>query len=177
MTNIIIVSTLIGIVIGAIIFYYLSRSMFESRPKDRPAPRFSEKEAEALLKRRMYDILSRQPKRTVVTQIDGKDHFGYIEADYIVRRGKNKFVVMVKVGEEAADPNDPILRRKLIELDHAFSVDGVLLVDLQSEELHHIDFHFPVERGIDAFFKYLIVLVVIFGVLGIIWVLSTLKLI
>ncbi len=173
----ILISILVGIVIGCILFYIFTRSGRKKYVFPSQGARFSEEEVEGILKRAGYQILGKQQKKTIITKVDGKDHFGYLEADYTVRKGKKTYVVVVKTGEGAADPNEPLLRRKLLEQDYVFSPDGVLLLDLGQGELHDVNFRFPQERNIDVFFRFLIALFIILLVIGIIWVLAVLRLI
>lgn len=139
--------------------------------------RFSEKEVEGFLQRAGYEILGKKQRETVITNIDGKDRFGYIEADYTVRKGRKKYVVVVQSGVEAVDPNEPMLRRKLLEHDHVFSPDALLVLDLSRGEIHEVSFRFPRERSLDFFFRFLIALFIILTIVGIIWMLVQLHLI
>jgi hypothetical protein len=123
------------------------------------------------------EILERRPKAVVITKIDGKDHMGEVEANYLVARGKEKLIVFVPGVGSSADATEPALRRRLLELTQAFSVSGALLLDMSQGEGHQITFHFPRETGLAGFFRFMIVLFIIAAIIGIIWVLSTLKLI
>ncbi len=137
---------------------------------------FSEKEVGAFLERAGYQILGKRQRETVITKVDGKDRFGYIEADFTVKKGRKKYVVVVHSGLGEADPNEPMLRRKLLEYDHVFSPHALLVVDLSRGEIHEVNFRFPYERNIDFFFRFLIALFIILMVVGIIWVLVQLRL-
>ncbi|KPJ67601.1 hypothetical protein AMJ44_07205 [candidate division WOR-1 bacterium DG_54_3] len=169
---------LIGVILGSFLFLFLSRLFRRRGPVVQGEPRsFSEKEVEEFLKRSGFEILGKRQKETVITRVDGKDRFGYIEADYTVRKGRKKYVVVVQSGLEASDPNEPMLRRKLLEFDHVFHPHALLVVDLSRGEIHEVNFRFPYERNIDFFFRFLIALFIIAMVIGIIWMLVQLRLI
>jgi hypothetical protein len=170
-------SVLFGIVVGGFLFYYLTRSARQTQVVSHNPLKFSEKEAEGMLRRAGLVVIAKQKKKTVITKINGKDHLGFVEADYIVKKGRKRFLVVVKSGEGAADPNEPILRRRFIEYEHLFSPDGLLLLDLDQGEIHRISFHFPKERAIDFFFKLFIASAVILLLLAIFWMFTSLKLI
>lgn len=132
-------------------------------------------DAERLLKAAGYEVTSRQPKRTVIAAVNGQDHAGYLQADYLVKRAKEKFVAIIKQGE-GNDPAEPIFRRKLLELSYIFDPDALLLLDLNEGRIDRVDYSFPRERNIDAFFRALIWIAVILGVLGLIWLLTVIRL-
>ncbi|MFH1576186.1 MAG: hypothetical protein ABID35_01435 [Candidatus Margulisiibacteriota bacterium] len=177
MNSTILLSILIGVVIGLLLFFLLGKIWGRSgKTAEGEVSRFSEKEAESLLRRAGFQILGKKRRETVITVIDGKDHFGYLEADYIVRKNRRKYAVAVHIGEGSPDPNEPSLRRRLLEYDRGFALDGQLVLDLNRGEIHTVRFKFPREWNIDAFFRLLIAVFIIFLVIGIIWVLVTLKL-
>jgi len=173
----IIIPLLIGLLAGAFIVCVLNSFLSSRRGKIQSAAfKFSEKDVESLLRKSGFRILGRHLRETVITNIDGKDHFGFVEADYTVSKGRKKYVVLVKTGEGLSDPNDPVVRRKLLELNRVFFLDGVLLVDPGQGEVHTVNFRFPHERNIDFFFRFLIGVFIILVVVGIIWMMVTLKL-
>jgi len=137
----------------------------------------SQKDAEKLLKRAGFRIKQKKPRKTVMTVIDGKEHVGYLETDYIVRKDKRNYVVMVHSGIGEVDPNEPNYRRHLLEHDRVFKQDALLVVDLTKGRLHTVQFRFPHEYSLDFFFRFLIAVFIISLIIGIIWMLATLKLI
>jgi hypothetical protein len=132
-------------------------------------------EVERILQAAGYEIVSRQPKATVITEVNGQEHVGGLEADFLVRKNKEQYLVLVKQGE-GNDPTEPVFRRKLLELDYAFAPSGLLLLDSNEGRLDRVEFSFPRERNLDVFFRGLIWLFIILGGLGIIWLLTTIKL-
>ncbi|MFH1542231.1 MAG: hypothetical protein ABIE84_03980 [bacterium] len=177
MTQQIVFALVSGFLVALLLFIALSR-LFKSKnivPADRQS-RFSEQDAERLLKESGFTILGKNQRESIVTVVDGKDHYGFLEADYTVQKGRDKFVVVVHTGEGTSDPNEPLVRRKLLEYARVFSGHIVLVLDLNSGEIHQVRFRFPHERNIDFFFQFLLGVFIISGVIGIIWVLAQLHL-
>lgn len=133
-------------------------------------------EIEKLLKKSGFQILGKNQKETVIVRVDGKDHLGSLEAEYTVRKDGKSYVVVAKRGEGNFDPTEPALRRALIEYDRVFGLNGVLLVDPEEGKIHKVSFKFPRERGIDFYFQFFIALFIIAAVIGIIWLMATIKL-
>jgi hypothetical protein len=175
--NAVLIPLFVGMVVGSGLIYFLVRPRHAKQVAHAEPAKFSEKEAEGILRNAGFEVIAKQQRKTVITVVNGKDHFGYVEADYIVRRGKNKYLVMVKAGEGAADPNEPVLRRRFLEYEQVFSPDGLLLLDVNQGEIHSVSFRFPREGSLDIIFKFLMAFLVISFVIGIIWLLAALKLI
>ena len=129
-----------------------------------------------ILRRAGFQILDKRKKEAIITVVNGKDHYGNLEADYIVKRQGSRFVVLVHAGEGEPDANEPNFRRRLLEYDRVFSPRGILVLDLNKGQLQRVNFRFPHEKNIDFFFRLLIALFIIFGVIGIIWMMVELKL-
>ena len=173
---VVLVSIFAGIIFGFLFFYLLSRRWVAAYKFQSEGPRFSGREVEGLLNKAGFQVLERQPKKSVLTNINGKDHFGFVEADYLVQKDKRRYVLVVHTGEGAPDPNEPNFRRRLLEHDYVFSPDGILVMDANKGEIHGVSFRFPHERNIDFFFRLLIALFIILLVIGIIWLLVQLHL-
>lgn len=133
-------------------------------------------EVEKLLRRSGYQILGKNQKEIIIAYIDGKDHLGDLAAEYTVRKAGKSYVVVTKSGEGEFDPTEPALRRRLIEYDRTFGLNGVLIVDPQEGKIHEVRFKFPRERGIDFYFQFIIALFILLVVIGIIWLMVNLKL-
>ena len=162
-----------GILAGALLFYLFFRLMIRGKyVAQTEKPIFDEKAAEGLLKKQGYRILAKRLRETVVTTINEKDHFGYIQADYLVDKLKKRFPVLVYAGQGSPDPNEENFRRRLIELDRAFRLDGVICLDLNKMEIYCTTFRFPKERNWDFFFRFLGALFILGMVIGIIWLLA-----
>ncbi|MBI5078929.1 hypothetical protein HZB08_02795 [Candidatus Saganbacteria bacterium] len=128
------------------------------------------------LKQAGYQILGKQPKEGIIIRVDGKEHLGSLSADYTARKDGKSYVVVVKKGEGDFDAADPALRRRLIEYDRAFGLNGVLLIDPEEGEIHKIGFKFPRERNFDFYLQFAAALFIISAVIGIIWLLARVRL-
>ncbi len=136
----------------------------------------SRAELENFLRKRGCQILGRDQKEAVIVKVDGREHLGELVADYTVQHGKRKFVVMVKRELGDPDPTEPALRRRLIELDRVFGLDGVLIADPAEGSLADVHFKFPRERGFDFYFQFLTALFIIAFVIAIIWLMVSVRL-
>jgi hypothetical protein len=136
----------------------------------------SRDELENFLRKRGCQILGRHQKEAVLVRVDGQEHLGELAADYTVRHGKKNYVVWVKREAGDLDPTEPALRRRLIELDRVFGLDGVLIADPAEGSLAEVHFKFPRERGLDFYFQFLSALFIIAAVIGIIWLMVSVRL-
>ncbi|MBN2058141.1 MAG: hypothetical protein JW782_05050 [Candidatus Saganbacteria bacterium] len=171
-------AAVLGALGGAGLFSFIGRLFYRSvglTAEERPA--YSEKEIEELLRRAGYQIKARRAKETLMTVVNGKERFGQSIADLLVSRKGRNYVVCVHAGAGPADPNEPMLRRRLLELDRVFKPDGLLVLGSGRGEIQLVKFRFPREWNIDKFFRILIALFIIAVVIGIIWMLAILKLI
>ena len=100
-----------------------------------------EKAAERLLSEQGYRIVDRQVRCVWWIEIDGEEEEVELRADLLVERGGERFVAEVKTGVNAPDPAFPPTRRQLLEYALAFAPYGVLLVDMEDEEIMEV--HFP----------------------------------
>ena len=176
MSQYLLISIIVGVIIGLSLFVVLSLLLRKKSSQPLTELSYSQKEAANLLRRAGYKILKTQQKETVITIADGKEHFGYVVADFLVEKLKRQQPVLVFSGEGSPDPNEPNLRRRLLEYDRAFSAKETLILNMNKGEIHSIGFRFPHERNIDFFFRFLTGLFIILIVVGIIWVLAYLKL-
>jgi len=133
-------------------------------------------EVDRLLKKNGFQIIGKKQKESILVNVDGRDHLGGLEVEYTVEKKGKKFVVVEKMGEGGFDPTDPVFRRKLIEYDRVFGLNGILLVDPQENEIHRVSFKFPREKGIDFYFQFIIAMFIVFGVIGILWLMTYIKL-
>jgi hypothetical protein len=172
----VLIALAIGILIGAIGLYFILRKRQPSNHSVINSSLYSSEQVESLLFKAGYSIVTKQPKATIVTTIDEKDHLGTLEADYLVEKEKQKYIVLVKSSQKVADPLDPIYRRRLIELQTAFGNVELLLVDPNEASVHSVSFRFIRERSIDGFFRVLIGIFIVATIIGIIWMMVQLRL-
>lgn len=130
-----------GILVGALIALWSSRLTQRrgGRRHQRHGLR-SEREAERLLTKAGYTIEARQPVATWTMQIDGEDVEVRCRGDLLVRRRGRRYIAEVKAGRHGANSAIAGTRRQLLEYALAFSVDGVLLVDMRERRVHQIAF-------------------------------------
>jgi len=137
--------------------------------------KFSEEEAEKLLEKSGYKIIEKQKKATVITNIDGRDHVGYVACDYIVKKGKNIYVAEVKSGQVGTAPNEPSTRRQLLEYDYVYEPDGLLLVNMLDQRIHEVSFAFPKPVSDRFIFKVAVVALTVLFIAMLIWMLFQLR--
>ena len=117
----------------------LSRGSRASRRRVRRAQR-GEMGAERLLERAGYRIDERQVTQRWTIEVDGEPEEVESRADLLVTRRDRRYVAEVKTGDLAPDPTYPPTRRQLLEYSRVFDVDGVLLVDMEAEEVMEVEF-------------------------------------
>lgn len=72
--------------------------------------------------------------------VDGRHRPVELRADYLVRRGSERFVAEVKTGRVAPCLATAATRRQLLEYRLAYAADGVLLVDMAQRRIHEVVF-------------------------------------
>lgn len=102
--------------------------------------------AERLLEEHGYSIIDRQVRCLWWIEVDGEEEEVELRADLLVEREGERFVAEVKTGRRAPDPTFPTTRRQLLEYTLAFAPYGVLLVDMEAEEISSVDFPRAQER-------------------------------
>ena len=107
----------------------------------------AESNAERLLEAQGFDIEDRQVTARWSLEIDGEPREVSCRADLVVRVRRHptlprgaRLVADVKTGERAPDPALPATRRQLLEYQLAFDCDGVLVVDMEREQVLHVRF-------------------------------------
>ncbi|AEG61277.1 hypothetical protein [Desulforamulus ruminis] len=131
----------LGILIGGFLLYNMIK-LFQSAASRRRVLKAGKAElaARKFLSSEGYKILSVQERVPVVTKINGKSHKSHIQADLIVQKGKEVFVVDVKTGQVAQQPNSPEIRRQLLEYYLVYQTDGVLVLDMDQKKLYRMEF-------------------------------------
>lgn len=167
---------LFGIFVGGLAIFWWLKKTHRLDTLSRYPNSYSPQAVESLLFKAGYLIVAKQPKASIITEVDGKEHLGTLEADYLVAKGKEKDMVFVKTGQVALDPLEPIFRRRLVELQTVFGTEALLLVDPEAGSIQEIAFRFPRERSIDGLFRVLLGVFIVFVIIGIIWMLVQLRL-
>ena len=109
-----------------------------------------EREAAALLEGAGYVIEGAQVAGGYTIHVDGAAVSVSVRADYLVRRGRDRYVAEVKTGSVAPKPTHPATRRQLLEYRDAFAVDGVLLIDADARRIHRVELPRPRSSGFFA---------------------------
>lgn len=105
-----------------------------------------EAHAEDLLAGAGYRIVERQAEGKYLVQVDGRATRVVVRADLIVQDEAGRTLVAeVKTGREAPRIENSATRRQLLEYRIAFDVEGVLLVDAETDAIHQV--HFPLPSG------------------------------
>ncbi len=100
----------------------------------------AEKDAVALLERHGYAILESQASEENVFLVDGEETVSAVRADYVAGKEGKRFVVEVKSGESAPSPTNSATRRQLLEYEHVFRPDGLILAGMHEGKLKRIEF-------------------------------------
>jgi hypothetical protein len=100
----------------------------------------AERDAERLLVTRGYRIEERQATTAWTVRCDDTPVAVELRADLIVARGGRRFVAEVKTGLVAPRVESANTRRQLLEYAAAYDVDGVLLVDMETEAIQRVAF-------------------------------------
>ncbi|MCW2277344.1 hypothetical protein [Heliophilum fasciatum] len=133
----------IAMLAGAIIFAFLYRLYRRWQGWRRRRRGWAgERQAAALLMDQGYRVTATQPPARMTVRIDGQPVQVGIRADYLVERRGKRFVAEVKTGRGAPRPTQGDTRRQLLEYSLAYQVDGVLLVDMEKQAIHRIEFEF-----------------------------------
>ena len=109
-----------------------------------------EARSEVLLADAGFVILARQPRLVFALSVDGASRSVELRADWLVERGGRRFVADTKTGGKAPSLDHAPTRRQLLEYRVAYEVDGVLLVDAETDRIHEVVFpalHSPSPDG------------------------------
>ncbi|MDB4947185.1 MAG: hypothetical protein JWP97_6719 [Labilithrix sp.] len=87
-----------------------------------------------------FTVLGEQVVAEHVVQVDDAQVTATLRADYLVTKGRRRYVVEVKTGALAPRIETSATRRQLLEYGVAFDVDGILLVDGDTCEVRAVSF-------------------------------------
>lgn len=100
----------------------------------------AERAALGLLRSHGYTVIDTQVRRLWAVQHGERSFDVHLRADVLVRRGQRRLVAEVKSTPLVADLKHGPTRRQLLEYAIAYGADGVLLVDMHSEQIEEISF-------------------------------------
>ncbi len=130
---------LLALLLGLVLARFLRGAA--SRGRNRVA-QGGEAEAETILARAGYRIVSRQTRASSSFVVDGEELSFDVRADLIVSRDGERYVAEVKTGAVAPDPRHPATRRQLLEYALIFGAREVLLVDVPAGAVRVVSFGF-----------------------------------
>ena len=108
------------------------RRLRRARQGERDAPRW--------LQELGYCVIGSQVVAGYSLSIDGESAAVSVRADYLVERAGLRYVAEVKTGQAAPRIQNQATRRQLLEYRMAFAVDGILLVDAETQRVHVVRF-------------------------------------
>ena len=106
----------------------------------------AEIEAFKLLRERGYRVSKEQVARDGHFWVDGIKTAYKVRADFIASKGGRTYVVEVKSGKSAPNPNYLPTRRQLLEYEYVFRPEGLLLVDMSQGLIKLIEFDIKAEK-------------------------------
>ncbi|QQR89976.1 MAG: hypothetical protein IPJ88_17735 [Myxococcales bacterium] len=139
---------IVFLVAGGLFFIWLERigsRWFRSLRARFRAKRWQKGENKALrmLSAAGYRIQSTQDSRTWTLFVNEKPLSVKLRADAIVERHGQRYVAEIKTGSKAPQIQNSATRRQLLEYACAYGASGVLLVDAENEQIHHVQFDLP----------------------------------
>ena len=100
----------------------------------------AELDAVPLLKKHGYTVLEDQVRGQNVFLVDGKELTSLVIADFRAEKDGKSYIVEVKSGDSAPSPRNSATRRQLLEYEHVFRPDGLILADMREGTLKSVDF-------------------------------------
>lgn len=134
---------LLGVMIGAVLFFK-GRGIF-AEYRVRKAIARSGRGGDALIRelllKKGYQIVGVHERREFQANVNGKQHRGHLQADFVVRKdGKNLAVKVEPSGEQAACAIRSEGRWHLLRMQLLFGTAGVLIVDQENEKVYNVTF-------------------------------------
>lgn len=102
--------------------------------------RLLEKRALGFLEEKGFQYLGEQVERASFFFLNGKRVPFRVRADYLLKRRGRKYIVEVKTGKQSESPENPNVRRQLLEYALLFAPWPVLLVDGEKQRVYEVRF-------------------------------------
>lgn len=132
---------ILALFLGAFLYNFLTRFLLKLKLKRRfNHARAGEKSATDLLKEKGFLLEETQKAAKLPMWVNGKQFSYSVRPDGFASKEGKRYLVEIKTGKIANNPTHSPTRRQLLEYFHGFSVEGVLLVDAEIGEVHHIHF-------------------------------------
>ena len=100
----------------------------------------AEIDAITLIEKNGYKIIEEQSTIHCSFLVNGEEKNYTVRADYIAEKNEKRYVIEVKSGDLAPNPNHSATRRQLLEYAHVYRPDGLLLADMTAVTLSTIEF-------------------------------------
>lgn len=131
---------ILGILLGSFLFYYINKNFRKIKSKKiLKKAKKAEINAVDFLKKKGYEILNIQKKKTIVIYINNKPYESFVKADIIVKKGTKKYIVEVKTGNQTK-VTIPHVRRQLLEYYLVYRPHGILLLDMERKQIKKVAF-------------------------------------
>lgn len=156
----------LAIVIIALLFLVLRYKTIEYFNKRKVKRRFKrgnklELDAKSFLQDKGYTVVDYQSTYDHHYQVDGIDHIATIQPDYMVKKKGKTYIVEVKTGTSAISAQNRHTRRQLLEYDYVIENDGVLLLDMENQNLQVIQFKTKAQKHSTILLKVVVSIAVI----------------
>ncbi len=149
--------------LGALLSRLLSRSLYQRRIARRFArAKQKEEEARVLLESEGFEVLASQVPGSISVRHNQRLLSSRLRADYLVRKSGKIYIAEVKSGQYATEVVESHTRRQLLEYAVSYQADGLLLVNMETEQISEVEFPALRRRGMSFSAKLLLWL---FGVI------------
>ncbi|MGK0446412.1 MAG: hypothetical protein ACJA2M_000180 [Polaribacter sp.] len=161
------------VIIGILLFFIVKFKLSEQSKKRAGKKRFErglklETAAEDFLRKKGFNILSSQEIYFHNYVVNGHKKQNKLIVDYIAEKSGKKYIIEVKSGKKAISLDDKNSRRQLLEYDLVIENDGVILLDMENENLQFVNFHSKEEQQ-EYKIRQIIILVAIIGIVIPFW--------
>ena len=153
---------IIFITLIVLLLYFLVKfKIADYRKKQKQKKRFErgnklEVLAQSFLEKKGYRIVDEQKTYNHNYEVNGENRSSKLIVDYLVTKNGKKYVVEVKSGKSAISLKDKNSRRQLLEYDFVIENDGVVLLDMENENMQFVKFKTKAEKKEDVFRKVII---------------------
>jgi hypothetical protein len=152
-------------VVSVWIFNFVNKRIINfNRTKRLKRGKDAEHGAKRILEKSGYSIHDYQPALNYHFQVDKKSLQVNITPDFIVKKNGVKYIVEVKTGDTAGNPNFSATRRQMLEYNLASELP-VLFVNMDELTIEEVRFPFAASSNSINWWKYLSVIML--SVLGI----------
>jgi len=142
----------LSLALGVLLLLQLARQRFRAARRrhvilSRQALAYArERSAADLLSSLGFQIDAVQARTHYELRVDGEPLMIELRVDYLVSKHNLSYAADVKSGPQATRVQHAATRRQLLEYQLAYDVDGVLLVDMEREQILTLEFA-PKRRG------------------------------